>query len=228
MISYTTGGPACVPTAASPPPPLSTPVLQAPELVPAPVPPADAPVPTASPPLGTAYVRSSADLSAAVADATVSVAVLLSHIAVSAEVSLAAGRALTIVGHSRSCAGVTAPPPSSATNSGSFPPPLLPTSLSSPLCTISGGNATRIFRVAEGASLGLVAVALVSGRAPPGAGGGAVLTLGTLFADGAQFVSNTAPVNGTGGAISGKFMTHTRFLGLVSWHTHISLVSKLR
>jgi hypothetical protein len=70
--------------------------------------------------------------------------------------------------------------------------------------TISGSNASRVLKVASGASLNLDGVTIADGTAPgewPANFGGGIRSDGTLVVTNSAFTGNSAPAGGEGGAI---------------------------
>lgn len=155
----------------------------------------------AQPPPGgsTRIVRTSADLLSAIADPSVSVALLVAHVALpvgTGEIAIPSGRSLTIAGSAADCQG----------GQSASPPGVSAAALSAlsalPLCTVDAGRQSRVFRVSPGASLTLQSVTVSNGQSA-GPGGGIFLSgAATLTLQGSQILDCLS--GGYGGGIAGE------------------------
>lgn len=136
---------------------------------PAPLPSAGTPLPPLPPPLGhSADAGSVADISAALADPLVTEIVLTSNIMVKSEIFVRPGLALIVRGDTAACAAGMAPgfyyyDYEVADYSQGPRIPGSDTPLPK-LCTLNAGLSTRIFNVSAGSSLTLSGLALLNGR----------------------------------------------------------------
>lgn len=139
-------------------------------------------------------MRTSADLAAAVADTSVIVALLVSHISLTGEILIPSGRSLTISGSTTDCLAGGQPLAASVSAA-------LAAVGASALCTLDAGSQSRALTVQRGAALTLSSVCVANGQSA-GPGGAVYFSGATLSLQGAQVLSSASA--GYGGGVAGE------------------------